>query len=159
VHATAVVLVLPFSLLDAAATVQAQTVGSLSGTVTDPSGAAVVRAKLRVQRASTTRIQETTSDEQDHYEFRDVAPGVYQISVQAPGFADLSKETAVSVNRAGKADLQLQTVSVVQQITVLASTSDPMTPDPSQRTFVRDELLDANPGRPGSTHLHPRPSR
>jgi hypothetical protein len=149
VHSTAVVLALMFSLLGEAGTLQAQTVGSLSGSVTDPSGAAVIHAKVRLKRASTAWVREASSDDQGYYEFRDVDPGVYQIGVQAAGFADLSKETAVSANRASKEDLHLQTVSVIQQITVLGSTSDPLTPDPSQRTFIHDELLEANPGRPG----------
>jgi hypothetical protein len=82
--------------------------GSLSGYVSDPSGAALVRAKVRLKRAPTAWAKETISDGQGHYEFRDVAPGIYRINVQAAGFADLSKKTAVFANRAINADLRVR---------------------------------------------------
>lgn len=44
-----------------------------------------------------------------------------------------------------------QIVSASQQVTVTASAPSSLTPDPSQSIIVHDQVLDANPGRPGAT--------
>jgi hypothetical protein len=43
-----------------------------------------------------------------------------------------------------------QLVSVTQAITVVASAPSSLTPDPAQSIVVHDQVLDANPGRPGA---------
>src|SRR5579863_10347227 len=43
-----------------------------------------------------------------------------------------------------------QIVALQQQVTVVASAPSLLTPDPAQTVFIHDQLLDANPGRPGA---------
>lgn len=47
-------------------------------------------------------------------------------------------------------DLKLLEVAAREQITVTAAIPEATAPDPSERILVHDELLDANPGRPGA---------
>ena len=69
------------SLSDAPSTGSAE----LSGAVTDPSGAVIPGATVRLQGAAG--VFTATSDASGHYAFAAVPPGTYTLSFDAPGFA------------------------------------------------------------------------
>ena len=121
----------------------------MTGSVTDPDGAAIAQAHVALHRASSDLSRDTVTDAQGHFEFRQLDPGVYELAADAPGFQSLSRETAVFSSRLTKEDLQFRSLISAEQVTVVASAPDSMSPDPSERTFVHDQLLEANPGRPG----------
>jgi len=147
---SAVVSVALLLLVLCVAPLYAQQAGSMAGNVTDPDGAAIAHALVTLQKPSGTSAQQIATDAQGHFEFRSLDAGVYRITIEAPSFQTLSRETAVFSAHATKEDLQFQSISSTQQITVVASAPDAISPDPSQRTFVHDQLLEANPGRPGA---------
>ena len=60
--------------------------GSISGLVTDPSGAAVANAGVRLTDVATNASQSTTTNEVGRYTFINVQPGTYDLLVTAPGF-------------------------------------------------------------------------
>lgn len=60
--------------------------GSISGTVTDSSGAAVPGAKVIALNADTSVPQVTTADEKGSYSLPALAVGSYALVVEAPGF-------------------------------------------------------------------------
>ncbi len=60
--------------------------GSISGIVTDPSGASIVNASVRLVDVSTNSAQTTTTNEAGRYSFISVQPGVYSLTVTHPGF-------------------------------------------------------------------------
>jgi hypothetical protein len=132
------------------APIHAQQTGSVSGNVTDPDGAAIAQARLTLRRVSSGATQQTVADAQGYFELRNLDPGVYQLAAEVPGFQPLSRETAIFSARSTKEDLQFQSLISAEQVTVVAASPDAMSPDPSERTFVHDQLLDANPGRPGA---------
>ncbi len=133
-----------------AAPLQAQQPGSVAGNITDPDGAAMAQARVTLQKASGNSRQQIVTDAQGHFEFCALDPGVYRLAAEAEGFQSLSRETAVFSARATKEDLQFQSLTALEEVTVVATAPDAMSPDPSQRTFVRDQRLEANPGRPGA---------
>ena len=59
---------------------------SLTGQVTDPSGAAVVGAKITLQNHSTGSRRVAVSDILGAYRFSLLVPGPYEITVEAEGF-------------------------------------------------------------------------
>ena len=66
--------------------------GSISGTVSDPSGAVVAGARVSLtvknrSGESPSARQEAVSDRDGHYFFESVAPGAFQITITASGFA------------------------------------------------------------------------
>src|ERR1700756_3580651 len=64
--------------------------GVIHGTVTDPSGAAVMKANvILVAPAGQTNTAATSRS--GYYEFRELPPGRYSVTVSAPGFADLDE--------------------------------------------------------------------
>ena len=74
----------------------AQAPGSINGTVVDQDGAVIANVKIILELAngsstggSSTR--ETLTDTNGHFVFTDVAPGYFQLSLTASGFALLQK--------------------------------------------------------------------
>src|SRR6202000_2691143 len=63
--------------------------GGLRGAVVDPSGAGVLQASVSLIRAGSV-LQTTSSAPDGIYVFHSVAPGRYEVSVAAKGFAPLS---------------------------------------------------------------------
>ncbi|MBV9267050.1 MAG: TonB-dependent receptor [Acidobacteriaceae bacterium] len=59
---------------------------SLTGVVTDPAGAAVAGADVRLESASTGAVRQTKTENNGTYRFDLVAPGKYTLTVSSPGF-------------------------------------------------------------------------
>jgi hypothetical protein len=70
------------------ATVFGQTT-SLTGTVTDPSGAVIPGASINITSATTGAQRDTKSDNQGRYTFSLVTPGTYKLTAKAAGFNDV----------------------------------------------------------------------
>lgn len=73
----------------AAAIAFGQASSSLSGTVTDPTGAVVPSATLTITNTATGVSRETASDPQGRYSFAQLAPGAYRMTAKAAGFTDV----------------------------------------------------------------------
>jgi Carboxypeptidase regulatory-like domain len=61
--------------------------GSISGTVVDPSGAAIAGARVGLKREDTSTNQEAMSGSDGQFSFGDTAPGPFQLTIAAEGFA------------------------------------------------------------------------
>ena len=102
--------VLPLLLLLLAAGALAQTsAGSLHGTVTDPSGAAVTNATV-IAVTSDGQAKAANTSRTGVYEINGLAPGTYTLTVDALGFAAYAKD-AVQV-AAGQSQLANITLSI-----------------------------------------------
>lgn len=67
--------------------IPAQTTGaSVSGTVTDPTGAVVVGARIDARNTGTGVTSATLANDAGVYVFGTLQPGVYQFTVEHPGF-------------------------------------------------------------------------
>lgn len=99
----------------------AQTSASISGTVTDSSGAAVVGAAVVVEDANTGLTRSTLTDASGHYAVLALPIGEYEVRAEKTGF-DKEVRTGIrlAVNQAANANLQLQVGEMSQQVTVNA---------------------------------------
>lgn len=91
--------------------------GALTGTVLDPSGAAVPGALVTI--SSANQAVHTKSGPDGHYAFRAVAPGVYALSVTAKGFAALTvQDVSIAAGQAKELNLPLSIAVEQQNLTV-----------------------------------------
>jgi len=127
----------------------AQTSATVLGSVLDPQGAAVPGATVRLRKAGSSASRTTITDQAGQFLFAAIELGAYTLHVEATGFSAVERNISV---RPGEqtADIKLLVLSTHQQVTVTASVPGAMTPDPSERILIHDQLLDANPGRPGA---------
>lgn len=63
----------------------AQTLGEITGDVTDPSGAAVPSAVVTVTNMATNLSRQTKTNTAGLYVFPDLVPGTYEVKVAASG--------------------------------------------------------------------------
>src|SRR5215475_12288130 len=61
--------------------------GTITGTVTDPAGAAVAGANVSIKNTATGVDRATTTTSDGVYAAPNLIPGSYEITVTAPGFA------------------------------------------------------------------------
>jgi len=93
--------------------------GSISGVVTEPSGAVVPNASVSVLDTQRNQRFSAVTDASGHYEFSQLVPGTYQVSVESSGFRRaVSESLQVSPQSAVRHDFQLQVGSVSQQVEV-----------------------------------------
>ena len=69
-----------------------ETTGGVQGTVKDPSGALVPKAKITLSGTSLVGTKELTTDSSGYYHFANLPPGTYTITVTAPGFSTYKHE-------------------------------------------------------------------
>ncbi|WP_263358954.1 TonB-dependent receptor [Acidicapsa ligni] len=123
----------------------------ISGSVLDPAGMSVVGAHVEVDSVSGARST-ATSGRDGGFSIDLPAAGKYTVRVEAEGFAPVMYKMQLNVDTPNLT-LRLQKISIAKEeigINADVSQIDIASPDPSQKIMVREELLDANPGRPGA---------
>jgi hypothetical protein len=96
--------------------------GTLSGTVTDPSGADVAGATVRVYDANNNLVATTTTDESGNYEVSGLPEGNYRAEVETPGFRKyVVNGVAVSGGEEASQDMQLSVASTAETVMVMAT--------------------------------------
>lgn len=105
-----------------AQTAAAQSVTSVRGHITDASGGAVPNAQIRLVNTDTNASRDAVSNNDGLYEFQQLTPGTYNLTVSARGFAQ-TERTGIKllVNLPATADFQLQVAGSTQKIEVSAS--------------------------------------
>ena len=83
------------SALAAASPQSNSSAGTLTGTVTDPSGASVANASIEINSALTTFNANTKSDATGAFRIGNVPPNTYSLKVTAAGFADFSQRVDI----------------------------------------------------------------
>jgi len=97
--------------------------GSISGLVTDTSGAIIPGAKVVAQSQATDLKLSTMSTASGLYSFVSLAPGEYQVTASAKGFETLiEKNITVSVDQVSTINLTLKVGSVSEVVTVNGAT-------------------------------------
>lgn len=119
---------------------------SLSGTVTDPTGAVVPNATIVLTQTSTnfTRSSVTKADGSFHEEFLPV--GTYSVQVTAPGFKKLERSGIVlAVMQSAILNLTLEMGSASETIDVTADAPLVNTSDSTLGSSVSNERIDNLP--------------
>ena len=125
------------------ATVQvafAQGTTSISGTVLDPSGAAISGASITVRNTATGLTRNLTSDAQGHYLVPDLPIGEYEIQGSQAGFQTvLRKGIELAVGAQPVVDFHLPVGQAEQTINVQSEVSQVETTSAAVSSFVNGE--------------------
>jgi hypothetical protein len=99
-----------------------QATTSLGGHVMDAGGASIAGARIKLTRTSTTTVRETTTNKNGEYQFSQVAPGRYELTVVSQGFAT-AKQTAIDllVSQPATINVSLAVATVSSDVTVSAA--------------------------------------
>jgi len=120
------------SLLTAISIVQGQSTSSLHGTVSDPQGAVIPEAVVALTSTATGASRQGVTDNTGGYQFLQMMPGEYTLTVTKPGFATATRERVVlQINVPGTLNLQLEVGTTGQTVNVTAEASLVSTSDAS----------------------------
>ncbi|PYV64102.1 MAG: hypothetical protein DMG97_35885, partial [Acidobacteria bacterium] len=116
--------------------------GSVTGTVTDQSGAGVPKAHVAATNRATGVKRETDTDDNGHYSITDLAPGDYDLKVTASGFKPLTQTNLmVAANTVTNGDANLQVGTVSEQVTVEASVVNLQTEKSDLHTELTEKAI------------------
>lgn len=123
---------------------QAQvTTGSVHGTVTDKSNAAVPGAELVLTNISTNLVMQQKSDDLGQFVFNVVPPGIYTLTATSPGFNSTTiNNVRVQVDNNTVTNVMLDVGAVTQNVVVSASDNSVIdTQSAVVKTDIEEELI------------------
>src|SRR5712671_4711372 len=93
--------------------------GTLSGTITDPSGSVVPNAEVAIKNSATGISRNVTTNADGFYSAANLVPGNYEVSVSAAGFnTEIKKGIVINVGAQPVFNLVLQIGSVSNRVEV-----------------------------------------
>jgi hypothetical protein len=93
------------------------------GNVTDSSGAAIQDAKVTLLNTGTSEARSIQTDANGAYQFVNLVPGVYRLTIEKTGFKRQAREgLQVVVQAALRADVSLDIGELSQTVEVSAQT-------------------------------------
>ena len=129
---------------------QSVTSGDVTGTVTDPTSAAIPNAAVTLTNVNTNASQRTMTNGTGSYRFAFVTPGTYRIDVNANGFQNQqSPGVVVTAGQPTTVNVQLALAGASQSVSVTESASALQTENADVATTYNTETV-ANLPNPGS---------
>ena len=137
------VCILAFFLVASTASLRAQTTnGSIQGTVTDPSGAAIGGASVTGRNLDTGLTITTVTTDAGLYSLANLPPGRYSVTIQGPGLKKYSREgVTVQTDATVSLDVQMQLGAVSDNVTVIADASQLQTATSDIGATVQSTLV------------------
>jgi hypothetical protein len=119
------------------ATAQSE-LATLTGTVTDESGAVMVGANVKLTDLATNISQEVLTNDSGRYSVTSLKPGAYSVAVAHPGFKMyLNSGVTLQVNQTARLDITMSLGAVTEQVNVTAEA-----PLLQTETSDRGEVID-----------------
>jgi len=125
---------------------------TLKGRIADPQGNALPNASIQLL-ARDRVLARATSGPHGQFLVKVSSAGDFILKADASGFQSVTRP--IGVRAIGNPEIEIQMTQLsprTESVTVTAdiNESDVLSPDPGEKVFVRQGLLDANPGRPGA---------
>lgn len=130
----------------AAVVVYPQTLGSITGEVTDPSGAITPNAPVTVTNIATNASRSTATNSAGIYLFPDLVPGTYNVKVETPGFEPQIKTNIIlQVQQRARVDFTLVVGQATQTVEVSAAAASLATEDATVGTVIESQRIQELP--------------
>jgi Carboxypeptidase regulatory-like domain/TonB dependent receptor len=133
--------------LASAISMRAQTSqGRVLGTVTDPSGAAVVNARVTIINTATNVGRNVVTNNEGDFIAPALDPGLYKVSAEAPGFKKAENSSVLlEVSRDARVDLHLQAGAVTETVNVTEEETLVDTADSSLNGVISNKAINELP--------------
>lgn len=118
---------------------------SLSGLITDASGANVPSAPVSARNVATNVTFQSQSEGSGYYHFASLPVGDYDVSVDKPGFAKATKRLHVDPAERARLDFALSVAGSVQTVEVSAIRTDLSPDDASIGTTISNSEVQSMP--------------
>src|SRR5579862_2835696 len=124
----------------------------LQGHLIDPKGHPIAAAHVQLtDHDRTAALAASASD--GRFDLKPDSSGDFTLRIDAPDFFPITRPVTLRVSVNAEIEITMtprlaQTESIT--VTAGADNSSVLSPDPAERVFVHQDLLDANPGRPGA---------
>ena len=124
----------------------------LNGRAIDPQGKALPGVSVEILSQDQI-VADVISGTDGKFVAKLKLSGQLTLKAEAPGFRPVVQP--ITVRPSGNSAIEIrmgQLSSRIENVTVTADVNetDVLSPDPGEKVFIRQELLDANPGRPGA---------
>jgi hypothetical protein len=120
--------------------------GSVSGTVTDPTGAVVPKGTVTAEDASRGTRLTANVDSNGQYRLTNLLPGTYDLTVQIAGFqSQIQKGLTITVGQAAILDFHLQVATTSSIVEVSAAPPVVETERGSQANTITQQYIDDLP--------------
>jgi hypothetical protein len=121
---------------------QSGTSSAISGTVTDPTGAALANAAITANEVDTKAGRSVQTDQNGRFLFSQVNPGIYTVTVAATGFAQqTSRPIVVEVGRTATLSFNLFVSAALQTVEVDAQQTLLTLENPNTTTTVESKTI------------------
>src|SRR5690242_3307529 len=97
--------------------------GSITGRITDPTGAVIVGAPVTIRNINTDIARQLNTNPEGIYTARNLQPGLYEIVVSPPGFRKYVRRVELNVGTSELADIQLLVGDTKQDVQVTTEQS------------------------------------
>nr|MDQ3013340.1 carboxypeptidase-like regulatory domain-containing protein [Acidobacteriota bacterium] len=126
---------------------------TLTGRVTDPTGAALPGATVTIKNTETNITATATTNEEGSYNFQLLPPGKYQLTVAQPGFKKSLRES-VELRVADRVtqDVQLEVGAATEAVTVTGDAAALETGSVSTGTIVTGQQISELPLTEGTAY-------
>ena len=119
--------------------------GSIQGTITDASGAAVPNAPITITGIDTGSVKQITADGSGFYSVGPLNPGGYRVTVAAPGFQKLEVTTVIRTGTATTGSFKLTVGQSSETVEVNAGQLQVNTDQPGVSGVVTREQIESLP--------------
>ena len=119
---------------------------SITGAVNDPSGAAVQNARVELKNMGTNDARDFTTQSDGSYQFNNLLPGTYQVTVTAPGFKTYIKSNLIlSAQLSATVNIPLEIGGTEQRVEVTGSAVLVDTETANSSALLDSKLINALP--------------
>jgi hypothetical protein len=121
--------------------VSAQTLGSLTGEVKDPSGAVAPGVTVTLTNVGTNAVRTNVTNQAGIYNFPDIEPADYGVSLKASGFETTKSNFTLQVEQHARLDFTLVVGQSNQTIEVSANAAALQTEDATVGTVIEEKRI------------------
>src|SRR4051812_1249246 len=120
--------------------------GSITGSVTDPTGAHIANATVVVTNTATNTGQQVSTTNSGEYSVPNLSPGQYRVEVSTPGFRRFVQAgVTLTAGATVRIDAEMQVGQISEAVEVSAQAPQMQTEDAKISTAVQNKLVDELP--------------